>query len=138
MEPRIQYAKTEDGVSIAFSTLGEGTPLVFMPAPFSHLQLDWETPENRIWYEQLAGQGLRRAAVQEAARPQQLALGIGTTSRSCSFPLLRMPLGKKMMVTAATTTAKPPSRALRCCFFHSYISDLSLRRPNSNTTAAWL
>ena len=24
MEPRIQYAQTEDGVSIAFSTLGEG------------------------------------------------------------------------------------------------------------------
>ncbi len=26
MEPRIQYAKTSDGVSIAFSTLGEGVP----------------------------------------------------------------------------------------------------------------
>ena len=28
MEPRIQYAQTKDGVSIAFSTLGEGMPLV--------------------------------------------------------------------------------------------------------------
>ena len=28
MEPRIQYAKTADGVSIAFWTLGEGMPLV--------------------------------------------------------------------------------------------------------------
>lgn len=27
MEPRIQYAKTSDGVSIAFSTSGEGMPL---------------------------------------------------------------------------------------------------------------
>ena len=27
MEPRIQYAKTGDGVSIAFWTLGEGMPL---------------------------------------------------------------------------------------------------------------
>jgi hypothetical protein len=27
MEPRIQYAQTKDGVSIAFWTLGEGTPL---------------------------------------------------------------------------------------------------------------
>jgi len=26
MEPRIQYAKTADGVSIAFWTLGEGMP----------------------------------------------------------------------------------------------------------------
>ncbi len=28
MEPRIQYAKTSDGVSIAFWTMGEGMPLV--------------------------------------------------------------------------------------------------------------
>jgi hypothetical protein len=26
MEPRIQYAKTTDGVSIAFATMAEGTP----------------------------------------------------------------------------------------------------------------
>ena len=54
MEPRIQYAKTEDGVSIAFSTLGEGMPFVHMPAVFSHLQLDWEIPELRSWDERLA------------------------------------------------------------------------------------
>ena len=28
MEPRIQYAQTKDGVSIAFWTLGEGEPQV--------------------------------------------------------------------------------------------------------------
>ena len=37
MEPRIQYAKTAGGVNIAFSTLGEGMPFVFMPmTPHSH------------------------------------------------------------------------------------------------------
>ncbi len=30
MEPRIQYAQTADGVSIAYWTLGEGPPLVMM------------------------------------------------------------------------------------------------------------
>ena len=55
MEPRIQYAQTKDGVSIAFSTLGEGgMPFVQMPFPFSHLQLSWEIPEFRSWYERLA------------------------------------------------------------------------------------
>ncbi len=55
MEPRIQYAQTEDGVSIAFSTLGEGgMPFVQMPVPFSHLQLNWEQPEVRSWLERLA------------------------------------------------------------------------------------
>ncbi len=41
MEPHIQYAKTKDGVSIAYWTLGEGMPLVWMPMPImSNVQLD--------------------------------------------------------------------------------------------------
>ena len=55
MEPRIQYAKTSDGVSIAFWTLGEGEPLVQMPSiASSHIQLEWQVPEYRLWYERLA------------------------------------------------------------------------------------
>ena len=55
MEPRIQYATTADGVSIAFWTLGEGMPLVQMPAlPWSHIQLEWQISEWRRWYERLA------------------------------------------------------------------------------------
>ena len=54
MEPRIQYAQTADGVSIAFWTLGEGMPLVHMPAiPWSHIQLEWQDPEGRRCYERL-------------------------------------------------------------------------------------
>jgi len=58
MEPRIQYAQTADGVSIAFYTLGEGMPLVYMPfLPISHTQLEWQMPESRRWYERLAEKG---------------------------------------------------------------------------------
>ncbi len=55
MEPRIQYAKTKDGVSIAFWTMGEGVPVVRMqPTPYSHAQLEWSIPEIRLWHEPLA------------------------------------------------------------------------------------
>jgi len=54
MEPRVQYATTADGVSIAFWTLGEGTPVVHMPGAFTHIQLEWQIPEMRRWYERLA------------------------------------------------------------------------------------
>ena len=55
VEPRIQYARTSDGVSIAFWTLGEGMPLVLIqPPPFSHIQLEWEWPLARRTYEKLA------------------------------------------------------------------------------------
>ncbi len=59
MEPRIQYAKTEDGVSIAYWTLGQGEPLVYMPwIPFGHIELEWQDPEHRRFCEGLARGGL--------------------------------------------------------------------------------
>jgi len=55
VEPQIHYVKTSDGVSIAYWTLGEGLPLVMMPAGiFSHIQLEWQAPEMRRWYERLS------------------------------------------------------------------------------------
>src|SRR5215207_731085 len=54
MEPRIRYAITVDGVSIAFWTLGKGAPLVYMAGgPWGHIEL-WDIPECRRWYERLA------------------------------------------------------------------------------------
>jgi len=53
-EPRIQYAKAADGVSIAFWTLGEGEPLVWMPTNPSHIQMEWELPQVRSWIARLA------------------------------------------------------------------------------------
>ena len=56
--PRIQYARADDGVSIALWTLGRGTPLVYMAGgPWSHVEL-WDIPECRRWYERLAQQRL--------------------------------------------------------------------------------
>ena len=42
MEPRIQYAQTKDGVSIAFASMGEGPPLIRVAMPgASHVQREW-------------------------------------------------------------------------------------------------
>jgi pimeloyl-ACP methyl ester carboxylesterase len=55
MMPRVRFATASDGVSIAFTTLGEGPPLVLMPAIlFSHLEKMWQVPELRAGIEQLA------------------------------------------------------------------------------------
>ena len=52
-EPRIQYAKTSDGVNIAYCSMGEGLPLVIVPVfPTSHVEFEW-----RLWpdfYQALA------------------------------------------------------------------------------------
>jgi len=55
MEPRIQYAQTKDGVSIAFATMGTDVPFVYMVlGQWGHTRLEWEHPEYRRWFEHLA------------------------------------------------------------------------------------
>ena len=54
IEPRIQYATAEDGVRIAFWTLGAGPPFVYMAGgPWNHVEL-WEAAECRDWYQRLS------------------------------------------------------------------------------------
>ena len=71
MEPRIQYAQTEDGVSIAHYSLGEGMPLVIMPnIPFAHIQLEWQAAEYREWNEHMVQ---RRRLIRYDSRGQGLS-----------------------------------------------------------------
>ncbi len=58
MEPRIQYAKTEDGVSIAYATVGSGPTLVVLPAVWWQFSLVRAKPLWQRFYEQL-GRGRR-------------------------------------------------------------------------------
>ena len=53
MEPRIQYAKTEDGISIAYGTVGAGPAIVVPHAIFEQFSLAWQMPEWRRYLEQL-------------------------------------------------------------------------------------
>jgi DNA-binding CsgD family transcriptional regulator/pimeloyl-ACP methyl ester carboxylesterase len=51
-DPPVRYVTTADGVSIAYWTLGQGQPLVCLPAlPHSHIWMEWEQPEWRRGYE---------------------------------------------------------------------------------------
>lgn len=55
MGPRIQYVRTADGVSIAFSTLGKGMPLVQTPVVVCGvLQVEWQIPPVHAWDERAA------------------------------------------------------------------------------------
>jgi hypothetical protein len=53
--PRISYARSADGVSLAFTVTGGGPALVFVPwVPFSNLQMEWQNPLLRGVFEQFA------------------------------------------------------------------------------------
>jgi pimeloyl-ACP methyl ester carboxylesterase len=53
MKPQTRYAKTSDGVSIAYSVIGAGVPLLFS-FPMGHQILMVENPVLRPWFEGLA------------------------------------------------------------------------------------
>jgi len=52
-EPVIKYAKTTDGVNIAYYAIGAGSPLIYL-TPRSHLEREWRYPEQRAWLDRLA------------------------------------------------------------------------------------
>ena len=54
MMPSIRYARTEDGVSIAYWALGQGSPLMADLGQWSHIQREWDIPERRAWLERQA------------------------------------------------------------------------------------
>lgn len=51
MEQQIHFCTTDDGVRIAYATVGEGPPLVKAANWLSHLEFDWSSP---IWRHLLA------------------------------------------------------------------------------------
>jgi class 3 adenylate cyclase len=59
MEPRIQYAKTSDGVSIAYATLGEGPPIIFATRVWGDSHLYASVEQFRPYYGALAQRGWR-------------------------------------------------------------------------------
>jgi class 3 adenylate cyclase len=49
IEPRIQYLRTSDGVTIAYYVAGGGPPLVKLSSlPLAHLQLEWQAGEHEM------------------------------------------------------------------------------------------
>ena len=69
MEPRIQYARTSDGVSIAYATAGEGRCVVVVPSPpLTHVERQWD-----VFAEQFRGLAERFRTVWYDSRGSRLS-----------------------------------------------------------------
>jgi len=54
LDPSVQYARTTDGVNIAYAAFGggDGVPLICLRAPqSSHMGLEWQLPFETRWHE---------------------------------------------------------------------------------------
>jgi pimeloyl-ACP methyl ester carboxylesterase/DNA-binding CsgD family transcriptional regulator len=88
MERHVQYAKTSDGINIAYYAIGEGMPLVSL-TPGSHLERQWQYPEQREWFTRLA------------AKTRLIRLdhrGTGLSDRDTAYSLALAPLDIEAVV----------------------------------------
>ena len=54
MQPRVLFARASDDVRVAYWVHGAGPVLVQTPlVPFSHVEMEWQNPHLRQWYELL-------------------------------------------------------------------------------------
>ncbi len=54
MEQQIRFFTTDDGHHIAYATSGQGPPLVMTPGWITHLELNWQNPNARSFFETLS------------------------------------------------------------------------------------
>jgi pimeloyl-ACP methyl ester carboxylesterase len=83
IEQDIRFCTTEDGVSLAYATVGQGPPLVRALGWFTHLELEWNWKEGRQFWERLArrhllvrydgrGIGLSQSAVESFGHEERI------------------------------------------------------------------
>jgi pimeloyl-ACP methyl ester carboxylesterase/DNA-binding CsgD family transcriptional regulator len=138
-EQHIHFCKTEDGVSIAYATFGQGAPLVKVANWLSHLEYDWKSPVWRHWLEGLSrrhhliryderGCGLSDWEVDDFSleawvRDLEAVVDAAGLDR---FPLLGLSQGGPIAIAYA---AKHPERVTHLILHGSYVRGRLHRQP---------
>ena len=129
MEPRIQYAKTEDGVSIAYAVIGKGDPLVFLWNPHANIRQQWDIAEFQDWYEKLAqgrmlvqldyrGTGLSQRKVSDTSM-ETLELDVAAVTEHLG--LATFSIFGSMGPVAISYAAQHPEQVKKLILWHSIV-----------------
>ncbi|MGC5224638.1 alpha/beta fold hydrolase [Micromonospora sp. DT81.3] len=92
MQQRVGRLRMADGTEVAYASVGAGRPLLYVDGWLSHLQLSWEHPEERAFYESLAD-GCRLVRYDR--------VGCGLSGSSTRRPSLAFELEQLAAVAAA-------------------------------------
>ena len=130
----IRFARSADGVGIAYAVHGSGPPLLVDACWLSHLQFDWQSPVWRHWLVELGriatvvrfderGHGLSDRGVTDhslEARVGDLE-AVADDAGLDRFALLAMAQGGPVAIEYA---ARHPERLTRLAFYGSYAGAL--------------
>jgi class 3 adenylate cyclase/pimeloyl-ACP methyl ester carboxylesterase len=142
MEPRIQYANTADGVSIAYYVVGEGPPLIWVSGIWaSHLLRQWETPPVRARMETLSryftvarydgrGSGMSDHEPLDYSLDGRIA-DIEALRAQCNFASAHLVAGGHGNLAAVAYAAGFPDRVSRLVLMNPYARGEDLYRDSS-------
>jgi pimeloyl-ACP methyl ester carboxylesterase len=146
--PEIRYCRTEDGVSIAYTTTGSGPPLVRVIGWFTHLEVEWRLPEARLLWERFAqnhllvrydGRGMGLSdPVEEFSLATRLAdlEAVVEAAGLQRFALLGISEGAQQAIAYA---AKHPQRVTQLILYApGVVPDEDARRAMAKTFKTWL
>lgn len=123
MQQHLQRLTAADGTTLAFATVGEGRPLLYIGGWLSHLELSWALAEERAFYESLAegcrlvrydraGCGLSGPAARLSSMEYELdqLTAVADTLGSEPFDLMGTSLGAPVAVAWAAAHPKAVRR----------------------------
>src|SRR5918998_3883523 len=135
----IRFARSADGVGIAYAVHGSGPPLLVDACWLSHLQFDWQSPVWRHWLTGLGaiatviryderGHGLSDRGVTDHSLEARVAdlEAVADDAGFDRFALLAMAQGGPVAIEYA---ARHPDRLTRLAFYGSYAGALAAASP---------
>ena len=136
-QPPIRYARSPDGVRLAYQDFGDGPPLVFVAfCPFSHVQREMEIPEARRYLLEQArtsrtirydgrGNGLSDRSATDFSLDAQVR-DLETVIDHLSLERVAL-LGASIAAPAAITfAALHPARVSHLILWHAYANGADL------------
>jgi pimeloyl-ACP methyl ester carboxylesterase/DNA-binding CsgD family transcriptional regulator len=135
----IRFARSADGVGIAYAVHGSGPPLLVDACWLSHLQFDWQSPVWRHYLVELGriatviryderGHGLSDRGVTDHSLEARVAdlEAVADDARLDRFALLAMAQGGPVAIEYA---ARHPERLTRLAFYGSYAGAHAIATP---------
>jgi pimeloyl-ACP methyl ester carboxylesterase len=141
MQQRIEWVTTADGTELAVASVGAGRPILYVSGWLSHLQLSWELPAERAFYDDLgrgsllvrydrAGCGLSPATGRAPSLEYELEQlsAVAATLGPEPFDLVGASLGA---LVGAAWAAAHPERVRRLVLYGGWVSGSAVSPPSA-------
>jgi pimeloyl-ACP methyl ester carboxylesterase/DNA-binding CsgD family transcriptional regulator len=132
MEQDIRFCEL-DGKRVAYAAVGDGPPLVFGAKWVSHLEEEWDDPQARAFYEDLArnhrvvrydrlGVGLSDRGLAAPPTVEQETRVLGAVIDASAAGSATVFACSCAAIVTASLAARSPERVEKLVFFGSYVS----------------